>query len=146
MVRRYPDRFAGVAAVNLEKPVEAVRELERAVRELGFKALRVVPWLWNRPHGPGGSLIKANGRIGESNRIWSPYVKASEIGYRRPRNRIGRPLRVEIEKALREVLNELRQSPMLVRLKDRSSRCEIATLKLDRESRPRGVVIRGTIL
>ena len=49
MVNRYPDRFAGVAAVNLEKPVEAVRELRRAVKELGFKALRVVPWLWNRP-------------------------------------------------------------------------------------------------
>jgi predicted TIM-barrel fold metal-dependent hydrolase len=48
-VRQFPDRFTGVAAVNLEKPVEAVRELERAVRELGFKALRVVPWLWNRP-------------------------------------------------------------------------------------------------
>jgi len=49
MTRRFPDRFAGVAAVNLEKPVEAVRELDRAVNELGFKALRVVPWLWNRP-------------------------------------------------------------------------------------------------
>ncbi len=49
MVAQYPDRFVGVAAVNLEKPVEAVRELERAVKELGFKALRVVPWLWNRP-------------------------------------------------------------------------------------------------
>jgi uncharacterized protein len=49
MVRQFPDRFVGVAAVNLEKPVEAVRELERAVKELGFKALRVVPWLWQRP-------------------------------------------------------------------------------------------------
>lgn len=49
MVNKYPERFSGVAAVNLEKPVEAVRELERAVKELGFKALRVVPWLWNRP-------------------------------------------------------------------------------------------------
>lgn len=49
MVKKYPERFSGVAAVNLEKPVEAVRELERAVKELGFKALRVVPWLWNRP-------------------------------------------------------------------------------------------------
>ena len=49
IVRQFPDRFVGVAAVNLEKPVEAVRELRRAVRELGFKALRVVPWLWNRP-------------------------------------------------------------------------------------------------
>lgn len=49
MVQQYPDRFVGVAAVNLEKPVDAVRELERAVKELGFKALRVIPWLWNRP-------------------------------------------------------------------------------------------------
>jgi hypothetical protein len=49
IVHRFPGRFYGVAAVNLEKPVEAVRELERAVTELGFKALRVVPWLWNRP-------------------------------------------------------------------------------------------------
>jgi len=49
ITRRYPDRFTGVAAVNLEKPVEAVRELDRAVRELGFKALRVIPWLWNLP-------------------------------------------------------------------------------------------------
>src|SRR5215469_16998505 len=48
-VRLFPERFVGVAAVNLEKPVEAVHELERAVKELGFKALRVLPWLWNRP-------------------------------------------------------------------------------------------------
>ncbi|MDZ4859366.1 MAG: amidohydrolase family protein [Candidatus Hydrogenedentes bacterium] len=49
MVRAFPDRFVGVATVDLEKPVHAVRELDRAVNELGFKALRVVPWLWNRP-------------------------------------------------------------------------------------------------
>ncbi|HKP85780.1 MAG TPA: amidohydrolase family protein, partial [Blastocatellia bacterium] len=49
VVSRFPGRFEGVAAVNLEKPVEAVRELDRAVKELGFKALRVVPWLWGRP-------------------------------------------------------------------------------------------------
>jgi uncharacterized protein len=48
-VREYPARFVGVATVNLEQPVAAVRELDRAVRELGFKALRVIPWLWNRP-------------------------------------------------------------------------------------------------
>src|SRR3989442_3222687 len=48
-VRQFPQRFVGVATVNLEKPVEAVHELERAVKDLGFKALRLVPWLWNRP-------------------------------------------------------------------------------------------------
>lgn len=49
MVAEFPDRFVGVASVNLEKPVEAVRELDRAVRELGFKTLRVIPWLWKLP-------------------------------------------------------------------------------------------------
>jgi hypothetical protein len=48
-VEAFPDRFAGVAAVDLTNPVAAVRELDRAVRQLGFKALRVVPWLWRLP-------------------------------------------------------------------------------------------------
>lgn len=45
----YPERFSGVAAVDLNDPVGAVRELRRAVQELGFKALRVIPWLWELP-------------------------------------------------------------------------------------------------
>src|SRR5438132_302959 len=49
LIEQFPDRFVGVASVNLEKPVGATRELVRAVTELGFKALRIVPWLWNRP-------------------------------------------------------------------------------------------------
>lgn len=48
-VKKYPDRFSGVAAVNIQKPREAVKELRRCVHELGFKALRILPWLWNRP-------------------------------------------------------------------------------------------------
>src|SRR5690606_23836130 len=47
--RAFPERFVGVAAVDLSKPMAAVRELERAVHELGCKALRVVPWLWKLP-------------------------------------------------------------------------------------------------
>lgn len=47
--RAFPERFVGVATVDLSKPVTAVRELERAVLELGCKALRVVPWLWKLP-------------------------------------------------------------------------------------------------
>jgi uncharacterized protein len=66
MVRQYPGRFAGVAAVNLENPMEAVRELDRAVKELGCKALRVVPWLWNRP---------------PNDKLYFPlYVKCIELG------------------------------------------------------------------
>jgi uncharacterized protein len=48
-VTQHPDRFAGLAAVDLRKPMEAVRELRRCVTELGFKGLRVVPWLWEAP-------------------------------------------------------------------------------------------------
>ena len=44
-----PKRFAGLAAVDLNQPMEAVRELRRCVDELGFKGLRVVPWLWDAP-------------------------------------------------------------------------------------------------
>src|SRR5580698_6359386 len=38
-LQAHPTRFVGVATVDLEKPMAAVRELDRAVRELGFKAL-----------------------------------------------------------------------------------------------------------
>jgi uncharacterized protein len=48
-VGEHPDRFAGLAAVNLDRPMEAVRELRRCVTELGFRGLRVVPWLWEAP-------------------------------------------------------------------------------------------------
>jgi len=33
----------------LFKPMEAIRELRRCVKELGFKGLRIVQWLWNLP-------------------------------------------------------------------------------------------------
>jgi uncharacterized protein len=45
-VGMYPTRFAGLATVDLDRPMEAVRELRRRVGE-GFVGLRVVPWLWN---------------------------------------------------------------------------------------------------
>jgi predicted TIM-barrel fold metal-dependent hydrolase len=48
-IAAHPDRFSGVASVDLRQPVQAVRELRRAVDELGFIALRIVPWLWNLP-------------------------------------------------------------------------------------------------
>jgi len=48
-VGAHPERFYGVACVDLERPVAAVREVERAVHELGFKAVRILPWLWKLP-------------------------------------------------------------------------------------------------
>lgn len=44
-----PNRLFGVAAVDLARPMDAVRELRRCVRQHGFRALRILPWLWNLP-------------------------------------------------------------------------------------------------
>lgn len=49
IAEKHPDRFVPVASADLNRPMDAVRELRRCVRERGFKALRVVPWLWNLP-------------------------------------------------------------------------------------------------
>jgi predicted TIM-barrel fold metal-dependent hydrolase len=43
------DRFAGIAAVDLTRPMNAVRELRRCVEEHRFVGLRVIPWLWEAP-------------------------------------------------------------------------------------------------
>lgn len=48
-VAAYPTRFAGLAAVDLSRPMRAVHELRRCVKELRFKGLRVLPWLWGLP-------------------------------------------------------------------------------------------------
>jgi uncharacterized protein len=47
--RAYPDRFVGIASVDLFRPMEAVRELRLRVKRDGFKGLRVLPWLWGLP-------------------------------------------------------------------------------------------------
>lgn len=63
---KYPDRIFGIAAVNLEKPVEAVRELRRAVKDYGFKGLFLLPWLWKLP---------------PNDRLYYPlYVECIELG------------------------------------------------------------------
>ncbi|REK10488.1 MAG: amidohydrolase [Planctomycetota bacterium] len=65
-VRDHPDRLVGIAGVDLERPVEAVRQLDRAVRDYGFNALRVISWLWRLP---------------PNDRLYYPlYVKCIELG------------------------------------------------------------------
>jgi uncharacterized protein len=49
VIHAHPERFAGVASVDLWQPVRAVVELRHAVTDLGFVAVRIVPWLWNLP-------------------------------------------------------------------------------------------------
>ena len=48
MVKNYPDRFVGLASVDLKRPMEAVRELRRCVKN-GLRGLRILPWLWDLP-------------------------------------------------------------------------------------------------
>lgn len=45
----HPDRVVGIASVDISRPMDAVRELRRCVKDLGFKGLRVLPWLWGLP-------------------------------------------------------------------------------------------------
>ncbi|WP_444933063.1 amidohydrolase family protein [Microbulbifer sp. JTAC008] len=45
----HPDRFCGLASVDLRKPVEAVQTLRKYVLEHDFKGLRIVQWLWELP-------------------------------------------------------------------------------------------------
>ena len=47
-IERFPSRFFGACSVPLNRPMEAVREI-RQRSEQGFKAVRVLPWLWDLP-------------------------------------------------------------------------------------------------
>ncbi len=48
-VAEAPDRLIGVGSVDISRPMEAVREVRRCVDDLGFKAIRVLPWLCDLP-------------------------------------------------------------------------------------------------
>jgi len=48
-VSQAPDRLIGVGSVDISKPMQALHEIRRCVHELGFKAIRVLPWLWGVP-------------------------------------------------------------------------------------------------
>jgi predicted TIM-barrel fold metal-dependent hydrolase len=45
-VDQYPNRLVGVGSVDITKPMAAVRDIRHCVQELGFKAIRVLSWLW----------------------------------------------------------------------------------------------------
>lgn len=61
-----PGRLIGVGSVDISRPMDAVREARRCVEELGFVAIRVLPWLWDLP---------------PTDRLFYPvYVACSELG------------------------------------------------------------------
>ena len=68
LLRRYPDRFIGLARISIHafKGMTGVRELERLVREEGFKALGVSALV---------DMIPASDR-----RYYPLYTKAAELG------------------------------------------------------------------
>ncbi|ETO26036.1 amidohydrolase 2 [Reticulomyxa filosa] len=45
----HPDRFKGVVSVNLTDPCDAVQQIDYYVKKHNFKAVRVVPWIWDMP-------------------------------------------------------------------------------------------------
>jgi predicted TIM-barrel fold metal-dependent hydrolase len=77
VVRKYSDRFIGFASVDPWKGELAVRELERSVKELGLRGLKIHPTtqaffpndtrfypLWNRCSELGVPLISHTGQTG----------------------------------------------------------------------------------
>lgn len=46
--QQYPDRLVGVGSVDISKPNQAIREVRRCADDYGFKAIRVLPWLWDK--------------------------------------------------------------------------------------------------
>lgn len=65
-VKQYPGRYAGLAALPFQSPAAAVDELERAVRELGFK----------------GTMINSNvkGKYLDEKEFWPVFEKAEQLG------------------------------------------------------------------
>ncbi len=59
-------RLVGVGSVDISRPMEAVAEIRRCVSELGFKAIRVLPWLWEAPP--------------TDRRFYPVYVACAELG------------------------------------------------------------------
>ena len=48
-VAQAPERLVGIGSVDISRPMHAVRELRRCVKQLGFRGVRVLPWLWELP-------------------------------------------------------------------------------------------------
>jgi gamma-resorcylate decarboxylase len=88
-VQKRPDRFQGLAALPMQDPDLAIRELERCVRELGFK----------------GALVNGFSQVGESDTtvyydlpqyrpFWATVERLDVPFYLHPRNPIKRDARI----------------------------------------------------
>lgn len=66
IVAQFPDRFLGQALANPHEGMQAVRELERAVKELGLKSLYASPFRYGLPPN--------------DKKFYPLYAKAAELG------------------------------------------------------------------
>jgi len=48
-VAEAPERFVGIGSVDISRPMAAVAEIRRCVRDYGFRGIRVLPWLCEAP-------------------------------------------------------------------------------------------------
>jgi predicted TIM-barrel fold metal-dependent hydrolase len=87
IVEQFPDRFVAVASADLDDP-HAADELETLVVRRGFRALRIVPWAWNRPpnHASYRPLLAKCAELG------IPFC--TQVGHTGPRmpSEPGRPI------------------------------------------------------
>lgn len=66
LCRQYPDLFVGFAGADPHKGLRAVAEMERAVKEYGFKGVDLQPWLHQIPI--------------DDAKYFPIYAKAAELG------------------------------------------------------------------
>lgn len=65
-VAQSPDRLVGVGSIDISKPGDVFEEVRRCIKDLGFKAIRVLPWLSECPP--------------TNRRFYPVYVACSELG------------------------------------------------------------------
>jgi predicted TIM-barrel fold metal-dependent hydrolase len=72
LVRRHPDRFIGAGTVDvMRKPMDVAGEVERLVRDLGLRCIRLEPYMY----GDGMTGLPPNDK-----HYWPVYMKCSELG------------------------------------------------------------------
>lgn len=66
VVRRHPDRFAGLGTLPMQAPDLAVRELERCMKELGLRGVQIGSHIngWNLDHPELFPVFQAAERLG----------------------------------------------------------------------------------
>lgn len=49
IIQKFPNQFIGCASTDPRRLLPGIKELEYAVKELGFKAFRLLPYSWRKP-------------------------------------------------------------------------------------------------